>query len=118
MGLGPIETQFVLDDGGRWVRCDLRVGRHVFEVDGRAKLRRIEDGGFAERDPEELLWRDKGRTDFITGFHLGMSRILWADFWGRQREHAKRRLRREYDATVARYGTDISDLAPYLVQRR
>jgi hypothetical protein len=28
------------------------------------------------------------------------------------------RLRREYADTVARFGTDISDLAPYVVQRR
>jgi hypothetical protein len=28
------------------------------------------------------------------------------------------RLRREYHDTVARFGTDIEDLAPYVVQRR
>ena len=30
---------------------------------------------------------------------------------------AKQRLRREYDATTARFGTSIDDLAPYVVLR-
>jgi len=47
-----------------------------------------------------------------------MSRIVWDDLWGLRRERTKIRLRREYAATVARYGTDISDLAPYRVHRR
>ena len=37
--------------------------------------------------------------------------------WGVRREAAKERLRREYEATCAAYGTDISDLAQVIVRR-
>ena len=37
LGLGAVDLQFGLDDGSRSVWCDLRVGRHVFEFDGRQK---------------------------------------------------------------------------------
>jgi hypothetical protein len=116
LGIGPVESQFVISDGHRSVRCDLRVGRHVFEIDGRIKYRRREEGGVAERSPEEVLWEEKLRQDFIAGFHLGTSRIVWADFWGSQRVLARVRLRREYEATAARFGTDIDDLSPYIVR--
>lgn len=118
VGLGPIQTQFELSDAGRSARCDLRVGRQMFEFDGLVKLRPPERGGLADRPPEEVVAAEKDRQDWVCGFHLGMSRITWPDFWGARREQAKRRLRREYDATVARYGTSIGDLAPYIVNRR
>ena len=47
-----------------------------------------------------------------------MSHVVWDDLWGSRREQTKRRLRREYDATVARFGTSIDDLARYVVGRR
>ena len=116
LGIGDVEPQFILSDGHRRVRCDLRVGRHIFEVDGRIKYRRPEQGGVAEKSPEQVLWEEKLRQDFIGGFHLGTSRIVWADYWEPQRERARSRLRREYEATVTRFGTDIADLSPYIVR--
>lgn len=115
LGIGKPELQFVLRDAGREVRCDLRIGRHIFEIDGKVKYRRPERGGVADTSPEQVLWEEKLRQDFIGGFHLGTSRIVWADFWGEQRERARIRLRREYEATIARFGKDISDLSPYIV---
>ena len=38
---------------------------------------------------------------------LGMSRIIWADFWGRNRLQAVPRLRREYTQTRERFGDQL-----------
>lgn len=118
LGLGRPETQFGLRDGGREVFCDLRLGRHVFEFDGRVKYRRETEGGFADVDPDEVVWREKKRQDWVCGFKLGMSRITWGDFWGPARERAKQRLMREFLDTRARFGDDVTDLAPYIIRRR
>jgi hypothetical protein len=115
--LGPIQTQFELRDATGWARCDLRIGRHVFEFDGLVKLQPRERGGLADRQPEEVVAAEKRRQDWVCGFHLGMSRITWPELWGRQRQNLEQRLLREYAATVARYGTSIDDLAPYIVRR-
>ena len=117
IGLGPVQTQFELRDETGWARCDLRVGRHLIEFDGEKKYQRRETGGLAVVDPDQVVWQEKQRQDWVTGLRLGMSRLVWADFWGRRRELAKERLAREYAATCAAYGTDISDLARYIVRR-
>ena len=95
LGYGRPETQFGLSSNGRVAWCDLRLGRHVFEVDGRLKLLPVADGGLSE-DGQGDLWLAKQRRDFVTGFKIGMSHIVWADFWGRRREVARERLRREF----------------------
>ncbi len=116
LGIGSPSTQFGLSAEGRTVYCDVRVGRHMFELDGKIKLIPIADGGVATRDPIEVVWAQKERQDFITGFKLGVSRVTYRDL-GIGRTQAMARLRREYADTVARFGTDIGDLTPYLVQR-
>jgi hypothetical protein len=113
LGIGRPQTQFGLTDGGRIAWCDLRVGRHVFEVDGRLKY---SPGNRLGLDPGTVLWTEKERQDFISGFKLGISRITAADCHGEQ-VAARRRLLREYADTCTRFGTDISDLAPYVVRR-
>jgi len=117
LGLGPIEPQFVLVIDGKLVRCDLRIGRHIVEFDGKAKYRRIEVGGLAATDPGDVVWDEKQRQDKICGIGLGMSRIVWTDFWGDHRARAKARLHREYAATEARYGTSLAGLSAYLPRR-
>jgi hypothetical protein len=117
LGIGWPETQFGLRAEGRTVFCDVRVGRHVFEFDGTVKYTPSAEGGVAETPPRAVLLAEKKRQDFITGFKLGMSRVTYRDL-GPGRTQAVARLRREYAATVARWGTDISDLAPYVVHRR
>jgi hypothetical protein len=115
LGIGAPETQFGLSDGQRTAFCDMRVGRHIFEADGKVKLRPTSEGGYAA-DPERALWEEKKRQDFVSGFKLGVSRITYVDVTSR-RDQALRRLAREYDDTVARFGTSISDLAPYVIRR-
>lgn len=113
LGLGEPQVQFGLCANGRTVWCDLRIGRHVFEFDGRVKYQRTDEGGFASNDPGEVLWFEKQRQDFITGFKLGMSRIVRADCFGAGRRRAQERLLREFRDTKMRFGTDIADLAVY-----
>lgn len=116
LGVGRPQTQFGLTDGSRTVWCDLRVGRHIFEFDGRVKYVPTQDGGLAEVDPSEVLWKEKKRQDFVCGFKLGMSRITTVDLRS-GRSAARVRLAREYADTEARFGSSIDDLAPYLVRR-
>jgi hypothetical protein len=117
IGLGPIQTQFELRDDTGWARCDMRVGRQLFEFDGAKKYLRQERGGLAVVDPDQVVVREKHREDWLRGYRLGMSRLVWADYWGARRELAKVRIRREYEATCAAFGTDISDLAHMIVRR-
>ena len=35
LGLGKIETQYLVTDGYRTAYADARIGRHLFEFDGR-----------------------------------------------------------------------------------
>jgi hypothetical protein len=117
LGVGPVQPQFELVIDGRLQRCDLRVGRHIFEFDGKAKYQRLEQGGFATKDPGEVVWDEKKRQDKICGIGLGMSRVIWSDLWGDERSRTSARLGREYAATEARYGTSLSDIAAYLPRR-
>ena len=114
LGIGRPQTQFGLADAGRTVWCDLRVGRHIFEIDGRLKYTNDNE---LDLDPDAVLWREKQRQDFITGFKLGVSRITAHDCRA-GRAAARVRLLREYAATCTRFGTDLGDLAPYIVSRR
>ena len=117
LGIGVPQTQFGLRDAGRTVYCDIRVGRHIFEADGQVKLIPRSEGGYADdAEPRKALWAAKKRQDFVCGFKTGMSHITHADL-GSGRAAARQRLRREYDDTVARFGSSIEDLAPYLVRR-
>jgi hypothetical protein len=117
-GLGPIQTQFELRDPTGWARCDLRVGRHIVEFDGLVKLLPVARRGLATREPAEIVAEEKRRQDWVCGFHLGMSRVTWPELWGDRRRILKERLVREHAATTSRYGSDIDDLAPYIVHRR
>ncbi len=115
LGLGRVQTQFEIRDGDRWARCDLRVGRHLVECDGFAKYVPLHKGGLAAIPVEQVVWEEKQREDWLRSHRLGMSRLVWADYWGPRRDAAKARLRREYAATCAAYGTDISDLGHLMV---
>lgn len=115
LGFGRPRTQFGITDGRRTAWCDLLLGRHVIEFDGRVKYRRVGEGGVAQRPAEDVVWREKQRQDWLCGFKLGISRLVWADLWGQARQAALARLRREYLETVRLYGTSVDDLAPYVV---
>lgn len=115
-GIGTPVTQFELRDEVRHARCDLRVDRHLIEIDSRLKLTPRADGGTAD-DPAEALWDEKKRQMWLHGHRLGMTRLVWEDFWGVRRARARERLRREHAATCAAFGTDLSDLEHLIVRR-
>jgi hypothetical protein len=117
LGIGPVQTQFEIRDESRHARCDMRVGRHLFEFDGHTKYLRVEKGGVAVLDPDRVVWEEKQRQDWLLGYRLGMSRLVWADFWGARRRTAMARVAREYALTCATFGTSIDDLAHLVVRR-
>jgi hypothetical protein len=118
LGLGPVETQFGLRDGGREAWCDLRIGRHMVEIDGLKKYVGVDDGGLATSSGDDVLWREKRRQDWVCGFKLGMSRVTWSELQPDRWDATSRRVLREVLDTNARFGTSIDDLAPYVVRRR
>lgn len=107
MGLGPIDSQFPVLVSGRVVWVDLRVGCHLVEFDGRRKFRPVEAGGDATRAFEDVWWDERGRQIAVCGEGFGMSRVTWADLFGRQREVTRARIEREHAVTVERYGADL-----------
>jgi hypothetical protein len=109
LGLGRPETQFPVrtEAGVYW--CDLIVGCHVFEFDGRIKYRRAADGGVAHKSVEDVLWDEKKRQRLVCAEGLGMSRIIWEDFWGPARARARKRLLAEYAVTEARFGSRLPE---------
>lgn len=115
LGRGRPETQFGLRDHRREAFVDLRLGRHLFECDGFVKYL---PGAVPDRAPQEVLWEEKKRQDWLCGFKLGMSRLTWTDVWPFGQREVLARLRREVADTEERFGSDIGDLAPYIVEWR
>lgn len=109
LGVGHPTTQFAVEVAGRPAWCDLRVGCHVFEFDGRVKYRRADRGGLATRELEEVLWHEKLRENAIRAHGLGVSRIVWSELFGVARRGLLERLRSEYSATAARLGTSLPE---------
>lgn len=103
-----VETQFpVLTRRGiRW--CDLRVGRHLFEFDGRAKYQHPDDGGLDRRELEQIMWDQRRRETDVTDERFGMTRLTYADHFGEARDAAEQRVRRDFEATTQRYGTELT----------
>jgi hypothetical protein len=118
LGVGLVQPQFGLQERGRVAWVDFRIGRHLFEFDGWVKYQRQEAGGYADRSADEVMWEEKRRQDWLCGFKLGMSRIVWSDVQPDTWERTQDRLLREVLDTNARFGTSIDDLAPYVIRRR
>ena len=106
LDLGEIETQFEVTDGVRSTYADLRIGRHLFEFDGRVKYVDRARGGVADRPVHEVVWAEKRREDWMrrTNGGYGMSRVVWSEMFGVERRRTQRRLRAEFDETVRRLG--------------
>ena len=115
--LGEVEPQFGLTDGRRVVWCDLRIGRHIIELDGRLKYRRLEQGGVAV-DPDGALWEEKKRQDFVIGFKLGMTRLTYVDLTADRWRATGERVRREHAETTRLFGASIADLERFIVPSR
>lgn len=109
LGIGPVETQFpvVVDNRVRW--ADLRVGCHLFEVDGFIKLLPAADGGVATRSAARVVWDDRKRDRELGAVGLGISHLVWADFFGLRRAQALERLATEHAITTARFGARLPD---------
>jgi hypothetical protein len=109
LGLGDPQTQFPIrtEAGVYW--CDLIVGCHVFELDGRVKYQLRSAGGVADTSVEEVLWDEKKRQRLVCAEGLGMSRLIWEDLWGSARARARVRCQAEYAVTLARFGDRLPD---------
>ncbi len=117
LGLDAVEPQFGLQENGRVAWIDFRIRRHLVEFDGHLKFRPVQDGGLATRSPDEVLWTEKQRQDWVCGYKLGMSRLTWVDVQPDTWEQTQARLQREILATDALFGTSIGDLASYRPRR-
>ena len=109
LGIGRPSTQFAVRIASGVAWCDLRVGCHVFEFDGRIKYQRVDNGGVADRPVEDVLWDERKRQQEICALGLGMSRIIWSDFYGPARDKARQRLLEEYAVTARRFGQDLPE---------
>ncbi len=109
LGIGRPETQFpvVLATGTVW--CDLRIGCHVIEIDGKIKYTPSERGGVATRHAEDVVMAEKRRETLVRAEGLGMSRLTFADFFGGRRAEAKVRVLAEWRVTVERFGRELPE---------
>ena len=111
LGIGEPETQFpVRLATGRVAWCDLRIGCHVFEFDGRVKYRAREAGGVADRPVDEVLWAERAREKLVRDEGLGLSRVTWDDLWGRARDRTRERLLHEFAGSLAVFGSRLPPL--------
>lgn len=106
LGIGVPETQFAIRISSDVVWIDVRVGRHMFDFDGRLKIRSIANGGVAECPVEDVVWDERERQRQVCAEGLGMSRVIWDELFGRPRRKTLARLAGEYAVTVARFGED------------
>ncbi|MGI8524274.1 MAG: hypothetical protein ACR2K3_13350 [Nocardioides sp.] len=109
LGIGTPEPQFALLIHGRVIWCDLRVGNHVFEFDGRIKYRGRTEGGVALKPAEQVVWEERQREREVCAEGLGVSRLDWNELFGAARIRAKKRLLEEYAVTLARFGPRLPD---------
>jgi hypothetical protein len=110
LGLGTTDLQFPARlRNGRVVWGDIRIGCHLFEVEGRIKLVPVEEGGVATESPTVVAWKQKRRERDLRDVGLGMSQIFWSDCFPPQRAEAEKRLKREYADSVAMFGEQLPE---------
>jgi hypothetical protein len=110
LGIGEVDTQFPLAlEDGRVVWGDIRVGCHIFEAHGKVKYLSVAQGGLADREATEVVWAEKKRERLMHRQGLGTSPIVFADYWNPDRDSVLRRMREEYDETVARFGAELPE---------
>lgn len=106
MGFDDIDVAWPIVIGGRILWVDLRIGCHLVEIDGLQKLLTPDQGGFAP-STRAALQALAQRQAAICAEGLGMSRVVWVDLFGRDRERAKRQLAAEEAVTRARFGPTL-----------
>lgn len=122
LGLPEAIPQFPVAVTGGVAWCDLLVGCHVFEFDGRRKYRDQERGGDADRRVEDVMWEEKVREADVRANGLGVSRHFWDECWGRRRRAGLSRMLAEYELTCRRLGSeppaDVLAFADRMADRR
>jgi hypothetical protein len=111
-GIGEPDLQFPVRtaDGIKW--CDILVGNHAIETDGKIKVQSVEEGGVAKRPASEVVWDEKKRERLVSDRNLVVTRVIWEDYWGRRRAEAIRRLQADHAESVRRFGRELApDLA-------
>jgi hypothetical protein len=106
-GLGPVRTQLPVPYETSTAWCDLAVGAHVVEFDGRVKYRRAEAGGVATAAAEQVVWEERQRERALIRAGLGVSRVVWDDLRPAAIERTRRRLEAEIRETYARGGPEL-----------
>ncbi|AKU15978.1 hypothetical protein VV02_09120 [Luteipulveratus mongoliensis] len=108
-GIGVPETQFPVRtrEGVKW--CDLRVGNHVIEADGRTKYQSTDEGGVASKPADAVAWDERKRERLVRDRRLGVTRLYWEDYWGARRADAITRLRADHADSVARFGSTLPE---------
>ncbi len=103
-GIGTPETQFPVHTtaGVKW--CDLQVGNHVIEVDGKIKVIPAAEGGVATKPANEVLWDERKRERLVRDRGLIVTRVYWEDYWSGRRTDAIRRLKADHAESVKLYG--------------
>lgn len=106
-GIGEPDLQFPVRtaEGVKW--CDIRVGNHMIETDGRIKYRLKANGGVAD-DVEQVLWEEKLRERLVRDRRTVVTRVVWEDYWGRRRVEAVRRLQADHEESVRLYGRELA----------
>jgi hypothetical protein len=105
-GFGLPTTQFPVRLRETVAWCDVRVGRHLIEFDGRLKYRRTHQGGVATSDTGDVVWEERQRERGLIAAGWGVSRLVWDDVLARNWERTRARLVREIGLTAARTGME------------
>ncbi|MCR1786258.1 type IV toxin-antitoxin system AbiEi family antitoxin domain-containing protein [Nocardioides carbamazepini] len=101
------ETQFPVRTDRGIVWCDMVVGNHAVEADGRVKLRHRDRGGVAD-DAENAAWEAKLRERAIRDRGLVVSPVVWADHWNERRVATVERVRRAQAEADRVYGRETN----------
>jgi len=103
-GIGTPDTQFPVrtSEGIKW--CDIRVGNHIIETDGKIKVTSVADGGVATKSARDVIWDERKRERLVRDRRLVVTRVYWEDYRGERRQAAIRRLRADHADSVAQYG--------------
>lgn len=109
LGLGRPRTQFAIRLSTQTAWLDMLLGCHAVEFDGKVKYLSPSEGGVALRPASDIVWEEKQRQTAVCAEGLGMSRVVWADLWGKRRAVTKHRIRQEYAVTVQRFGNRLPD---------
>ncbi|WP_182481253.1 type IV toxin-antitoxin system AbiEi family antitoxin domain-containing protein [Nocardioides immobilis] len=103
-GIGEPETQFPIrtSEGVKW--CDMRVGNHMIETDGKIKVLAVADGGVATKPAAEVLFDERKRERLVRDRRTVVTRLYWEDYWGQRRAAAISRLQGDHADSVRLYG--------------